>query len=98
MIWDHGRILKPRSSFLRVLVVHASLPGPPGFRDSSRCTMSSSPITQDVAVWAYSVNILLEFTAFLATLHWPQGAADLGEVGTSFLELLIMLEVSAGHS
>ena len=67
-IWDNGSILKPRSSSLRVIVDHASLPGPPGFRDSSWCSLPFSSITQeDVAVSPYTVNIFLEFTAFF----WP---------------------------
>ena len=41
------------------------------------------------AVWHHTVNIL-EFTSFLATLHWLEGAVDLGKCGISFLELLIM--------
>ena len=52
-----------------------------------------TPVTQkDVAVWPCSVNILLEIPSFLATLHWPRGAADLGKFGNYFLELLIMFE------
>ena len=66
-------------SSLPIIFDHASLSGPPGFQDSSWCSLSSSPITQEgVAVWPCSVNILLEFTPFEASLHWPQGDADLG--------------------
>ena len=60
--------------------------------------MASSPITMDdVAVCPYSVGILLEFSSFLATLHWPQDAADLGKFGISYFELLLMFEIHAGH-
>ena len=56
------------------------------------------PITQDdVAVWPYSVDILLVFSSFLASLRWPQSAPDLGKFGISYLELLLMFEVFAGH-
>ena len=76
----------------------ASLPGPPGLRDRSWCSMSFSPITQeDVAVWPCSGNILSELTAFLATLQSLRGAADSGKFCTSFLEFLVMFEQSAGH-
>ena len=52
----------------------------------------SSPVTREVvALWPYSVNILLEFTSFLATLHWPQGAADSGKSGISHFELLFFV-------
>ena len=77
MICDKGGIIKPRASSLRVTVDHASLPGLAVFLDSSWCCLSLSPVIQeDVAVWPCSV---LEFSSFLATLHWPQGAADLGK-------------------
>ena len=67
MIWDKGSILRSRSSSFRVIIEHASLPGPPGFQDISWCSLSSSLITkEDVAVWPHSVNILLEFMTF-----WP---------------------------
>ena len=56
------------------------------------------PITpEDVAVWPYSVDILLEFSSFLASLHWPQGASDSGKFGISYFELLLMFEIFAGH-
>ena len=48
------------------------------------------PITQDdVAVWPYSVDILLEFSSFLASLHWPHCDTDLGKFGISYFELLM---------
>ena len=98
MIWDKGSVLKPRASSLRVIVDHASLPGPPEFLDSSWCSFFLFPITQkDVSVWPYSVSILLEFSSLLATLHWRQDAADLGKFGISYFELLIMFEQHAGH-
>ena len=61
-------------------------------------TLFPLPITQDdVAVWPYSVDILLVFSSFLASLHWPQGSSDLGKFGTSYFELLLMFEIFAGH-
>ena len=66
--WSMVASSKPRFPSLRAIVDHAALPGPPGFRDSSWCSMSCCPINQeDVAVWPYSVNTVLEFTTF-----WPQ--------------------------
>ena len=47
----------------------------------------------DVAVWPYSVDILLVSSSFLDSLHWPQGSSDLGKFGISYLELLLMSEV-----
>ena len=44
----------------------------------------------DIAAWPDSVSILIRFTSFLDTLHWPSGSDDLGHFGVSFLELLIL--------
>ena len=97
MVWDHGGLFKTRASSLRIIVDHASLPGPPGFLDCSWCNIPLTPITQeDVAAWPHSVNILLEFTSFLASLHWPRDGGDLGEHGISYFELLIMIELFFG--
>ena len=49
------------------------------------------------AVFPYSVGILCKFTAFLETLHWPVGSEDMGHLGISFSELLILFEQWAGH-
>ena len=69
-----------------------------GFLDSTWCTLHPLPITpDDVAVWPYSVDILLVFSSFLVSLHWPQGSPDLGKFGISYLELLLMFEVFTGH-
>ena len=34
----------------------------------------------DIAAWPYSVSILVRFTSFLTTLHWPSGPEDLGRM------------------
>ena len=81
MTWDKGSIIKSQASSPRVIIDQTSVAGPPGLQDSSWCSLSLTPITQeDAAVWPYSVNILLEFTSFMATLHWPQCAAQLGKI------------------
>ena len=98
MVWDKGGIVKTRAPSFRLIVDHATLPGPPGFLSSTWCTLYPLPITQDdVAVWPYSVDILLVFSSFLASLHWPQGSPDLGKFGISYFELLLMFEIFAGH-
>ena len=51
----------------------------------------------DIAAWPYSVGILVRFTSFLNTLHWPSGSDDLGHFGVSFVELLILFEQWAGQ-
>ena len=68
------------------------------FLDSTWCTLYPLPITrEDVAVWLHSVNILLEFSSFLASMYWPQGDTDLGKFGISYFELLMMFEIYVGH-
>ena len=64
MTWDQGRSIKPRASSFWVTIDHVSLPGPPGFLDSSWRSLFHSSITQeDVAVWPHSVSIpQLQFT------------------------------------
>ena len=98
MVWDKGGIVKTRAPSFRLIVDNATLPGPPGFLSSTWCTLYPLPITQeDVAVWPCSVNIILVFSSFLASLHWPQGNPDLGKFGISYFELLLMFEIFAGH-
>ena len=80
-----------------MLTLHLSL-APPGFLNSSSVQVHAGHITgADIAAWPYSVGILVRFTSFLSTLHWPSGAADLGHFGISFLELSILFEQWAGH-
>ena len=89
MVWDRGGIIKTRAPSFRLIIDHATLPGPPNFLRSTWCTLDSLPITQDdVAAWPCSVDILLVFSSFLASLHWPQGTSDLGKFGISYFELL----------
>ena len=93
LVWDQGSRPKVRKLAIRVNVDLASLPGPPGFLNSSWVQVNSGHITgSDIAAWPYSVGILVRFTSFLTTLHWPSGSADLGHFGISFLELLILFE------
>ena len=53
MVWDKGGVAKTRTPSFRLIVDHATLPGPPSFLNSTWCTSYTLPITQDdVAVWA----------------------------------------------
>ena len=98
LVWDQGSRPKVRKLAIRVNVDLASLPGPPGFLNSSWIQVDAGHITgADISAWPYSVGILVRFTSFLRTLHWPSGSVDLGHFGISFLELLILFEQWAGH-
>ena len=63
LVWDQGSKPKVRKLAIGVNVDVASLPGPPGFLNSS---------------------ILVRFTSFLNSLHWPSGSDDFGHFGISF--------------
>ena len=99
LVWDQGSKPKVRKPDIRVTEDLASLPGPPGFLNSDLVQVHAGHITDaDIAAWPYSVGILVRFTSFLGTLHWPSGSLDLGHFGISFLELLLILfEQWAGH-
>ena len=90
--------LKARKLAIGVNVDLASLPGPPGFFGGPWIQVDAGRISgADIAAWPYSVGILVRFTSFLGTLHWPTGSVDLGHFGISFLELLILFEQWADH-
>ena len=96
--WDQGSRPKVRKLARRVNVDLASTPGQPGFLSSSWIQVDAGRITgADIADWPYSVSILIRFTSFLNTFHWPSGSGDLGHFGVSFWELLILFEQWAGH-
>ena len=99
LVWDQGSKPKVRKLAISVNVDLASLPGPPGFfKNSSWVQVSAGRITaDDIAAWPYSVSILIRFTSFLNTLHWPFDTVDFGHFGISFLELSILFEQWAGH-
>ena len=97
LVWDQGGIVKARAPTFRLIVDCAFLPGPPDFLNSTWFVLDPGPITiEDVAAWPKSVDILLVFSSFLASLHWPQGVSDMGKFGISYFELLLMFEVFTG--
>ena len=55
------------------------LPGPLAIWASGWINFPASAIdADDVAHWPFSVSVLVKWVAFLASLHWPVGGADLG--------------------
>ena len=98
LVWDQGSRPKVRKLAIRINIDLASLPGPPGFLNNNWVQVDAGHITSaDISAWPYSVGILVRFTSFLGTLHWPSGSVNLGHFGISFLELLILFEQWAGH-
>ena len=66
LIWDQESRPKVRKLAIRVAVDLASLPGPPGFLNSSWVQVDPGRITgADIAAWPYSVGILIRFISFL---------------------------------
>ena len=98
LVWDQGGGTKARKLAIGVNVDLASLPGPPGFLGGPWIQVDGGHISgRDIAAWPYIVGILIRFTSFLSTLHWPTGSDDFGHFGVSYLELLILFEQWAGH-
>ena len=97
MVWSVG-CAPQRRRVVHVVRDRAFLPGPAGIWDEEWGVVAAAPITcHDIELWPYSVSMLLKWVAFLRTLHWPQGGADLGVGGVSYVELLILYEMWAGE-
>ena len=82
MVWVKGGIVKPRASSLRVVVDHASLPGPLFFW-----------IALGV-LWLFLPSLSM---MSLSGLTMPMMLLDLGKFGVSYFELLIMFETHVGQ-
>ena len=66
LVWDQGSRPEVRKLAVRVKVDLASLPGPPGFLRSSWIRVDAGRITgDDIAVWPYSVSILVRFNSLV---------------------------------
>ena len=97
LVWSAGTRPK-RRRLVHAVRDRAFLPGPLGIWDSEWVTVPATVIcVDDIAHWPYTPGLLVKWVAFLGTLHWPAGSADLGVGGTSFVELLILFELSAGE-
>ena len=78
LVWDQGGRKKTRRTDIRINVDLASLPGPLGFLSGPWRQVHWGSITgADIAAWPCSVGILIKFTAFLGTSHWPVDTVDM---------------------
>ena len=76
----------------------AMLPGPPALWLGDWVAGPAVTVgIDDVAQWPYTTGLLVKWVAFLGSLHWPAGNADLGVGGISNDELLILCELWAGE-
>ena len=97
LVWSAGARHK-RRRLVHAVRDRAFLPGPPGNWDSEWLDVSSSAVSaDDTARWPYTPGLLVKWVAFLGTLHWPAGGANLGVGGISYVELLILYELWAGE-
>ena len=95
-VWSAGACPKRRRQ-VHAVRDQAFLPGPPGIWDSEWVNVLASAISvDDVAHWPYTPSLLVKWVAFLGTLHWPDGSADLGVGGISYI-LLILYELWVGE-
>ena len=78
LVWSVGRAPK-RHRVVHAVRDRAFRPGPAGISDGRWVVVAATPITcHDIELWPYSVSMLVQWVAFLGTLHWPQGGVDLG--------------------
>ena len=97
LVWSAGACLK-RRRLVHAVRDRAMLPGPPAIWDSEWINVLASAISaDDVVHWPYTPGLFVKWVAFLGTLHWPAGGADLGVGGISHVELLILYELWAGE-
>ena len=74
------------------------MPGPAAIWASGWFNVPASAIgAEDVTHWPYSVSLLVKWVAYLGSLHWPVGGADIGVGGVSYVETLILYELWAGE-
>ena len=76
----------------------AAAPGPNDLGWSGWYCIPVHPLSrEDFNLWPYSTGLLVKFSAFLGSLHWPNERKDLLMGGVSFIEILILYELWAGE-
>ena len=76
LVWSAG-VLPKRRRLDHAVRNDAMLPGPAATWASDWVSMPPVLIAaDDVCAWPYSVGILVEWVAFLTTLHWPASGAE----------------------
>ena len=97
LVWSVGA-LPIRRRLVHAVRDLAMLPGPPAIWASEWFNVSTSAKgAEEVARWPHSVIVLVKWVAFLFSLHWPVGGADLGVGGVCRVEMLILYELWAGE-
>ena len=97
LVWSAGALHK-RRRLVHAVRDRAFLPGPPGIWHSEWFQIPAAAIcAEDIALWPYTLGLLVKWVSFLKSLHWPIGDLDLGVGGVSCVELLILYELWAGE-
>ena len=98
LVWSAGAFPK-RRRLVHAVRDRAMLHGPPAIWVAEWAHIPAPAISaEDVAQCPFTTGLVVKWVAFLGSLHWPAGGADLGVVGISYVELLILDELWAGET
>ena len=96
-VWCVGAPAK-RANLSEAVCEYAAAPGPVALGWNGWSKVPASPLTNgDFDLWPYSPGLLIKFSAFLGSLHWPTDGGDLFMGGVSFIEILMLYELWAGE-
>ena len=96
-VWCVGAPAK-KAKLSEAVCEFAAAPGPDALGWNGWCRVATSPLTRsDFDLWPYSPGLLIRFSAFLGSLHWPSDREDLVMGGVSFIEVLMLYELWAGE-
>ena len=71
----------------------AAAPGPDALGRNGWCSIAIRPLScSDFDLWPFSPGLLIKFSAFLGSLHWPSDGEDLVMGGVSLIEVLVLYE------
>ena len=97
MVWSAG-VLRKRRRIVHAVRDLAVLAGLPALWLGDWVAGLAVTIgADDIALWPYTLGLLVKWVSFLGSLHWPVGRMDLGVGGISYVELLILNELWAGE-
>ena len=96
LVWSAGPLPK-RRRLVHAVRDRVFLPGPPGLHSERFQILATAICAEDIALWPYTLGLLVQWVFFLSSLHWPIGDLDLGVGGISYVELLILYELWAGE-
>ena len=79
-------------------MIFAAALGPDDFGWRGWSCVPARPLSRDdFDLWPYSIGLLIQFSAFLGSLHWISEGGDFVMGGVSFVEVLILYELWAGE-